>query len=235
MQITEFHNQGQLNRYAASLVAEQIRSKPDCVLGLATGSSPLGTYKELVSLYQHGNLDFSHVITFNLDEYCGINYDNEQSYHFYMKQNLFAKINISSENTHIPDASAPNLDAECLRYEQSIHNAGGIDFQLLGIGHDGHIGFNEPCDHFPIKTHCVDLAASTIHANARFFPSIDQVPTKALTMGIGTIMKARKILLIAFGIDKQEILQQALNGKVTPLVPTSVLQLHSNVTVLYGK
>ncbi|MCD7807584.1 MAG: glucosamine-6-phosphate deaminase [Lachnospiraceae bacterium] len=235
MRTLYFESYDRMSKYAADMIAAQIRQKPDSVLGLATGSSPLGIYRELIGLYESGQLDFSQVTTFNLDEYCGMDYRNEQSYHYYMQENLFSKINVPASNIHLPDAAAADPDAECLSYERSIEQAGGIDLQLLGIGHDGHIGFNEPDSHFPAITHRTMLAEPTIQANRRFFASQDQVPKEALTMGIGTIMKARKILLIAFGADKEEIVRQAFTGPVVPAVPASVLQLHPDVTVLYGK
>lgn len=230
-----FETYDQMSKYAANIIADQIRKKPNSVLGLATGSSPLGIYQELVGLYEKGQIDFSCVKTFNLDEYCGVDYHSEQSYHYYMWEHLFSKINIPKANIHIPDTAADDLTAECHRYEESIEQAGGIDLQLLGIGHDGHIGFNEPDSHFQVVTHCTALAETTIEANKRFFTSRNEVPKEALTMGIGTIMKARTILLIAFGADKQDIMRQACSGPVVPEVPASILQLHPDVTVLYGQ
>ncbi|MCD8069018.1 MAG: glucosamine-6-phosphate deaminase [Lachnospiraceae bacterium] len=235
MKILCFESYDRMSKHAADMIAAQIRQKPDSVLGLATGSSPLGVYRELTTMYENGQLDFSRVTTFNLDECCGIDYHDEQSYHYYMWENLFSKINLPESNIHLPDASAADPDAACLAYERAIEQAGGIDLQLLGIGHDGHIGFNEPDSHFPVMTHRAALAEPTIRANRRFFRSEDEVPKEALTMGIGTIMKAGKILLIAFGADKEDIVRRAFSGPVVPEVPASVLQLHPDVTILFGK
>ena len=206
--------------------------KPDCVLGLATGSSPLGTYRQLIEWYKKGDLDFSEVKSVNLDEYKGLPKDNDQSYYYFMHQNFFKDININPENTHIPNGMEPDSEKECSRYNQVISDLGGIDLQLLGLGHNGHIGFNEPDTAFAKMTHCVDLAPSTIEANKRFFASADDVPRQAYTMGIKTIMQARKILLIVSGEDKAQILYDVLNGPITPHVPASILQLHSDVTVV---
>ncbi len=216
---------------AASMIGAQVLLKPDCVLGLATGSSPIGTYQTLVENYRKGILDFSRVRTVNLDEYCGLTGDNPNSYRYFMNDNLFDHVNIDKANTHVPNGAAEDLEAEAVRYEQFIESIGGADLQLLGIGHNGHIGFNEPDDCFPPKVHTVALTESTINANARLFERREDVPTQAITMGIGTIMKANKILLIA-GADKKDIVEKALFGPVTPQVPASVLQLHRDVTVI---
>ena len=208
--------------------------KPDCVLGLATGSTPIGTYKQLIEWYNNGDLDFAEVKTANLDEYKGLTRDNDQSYYYFMHENLFKHVNIKEENTNIPDGTEPDVAKECARYEKVVHELGGVDLQLLGIGHNGHIGFNEPTDHFPTAVHTVALTESTINANARLFERREDVPTQAITMGIGTIMKADKILLIA-GADKKAIVEKAFYGPVTPEVPASVLQLHKNVTVILSE
>ena len=221
-----------LSRKAANIISAQVIMKPDCVLGLATGSSPLGTYRQLIEWYKKGDLDFSEVKSVNLDEYKGLPKDNDQSYYYFMHQNFFKDININPENTHIPNGMEPDSEKECSRYNQVISDLGGIDLQLLGLGHNGHIGFNEPDTAFAKMTHCVDLAPSTIEANKRFFPSADDVPRQAYTMGIKTIMQARKILLIVSGGDKAQILYDVLNGPITPHVPASILQLHSDVTVV---
>lgn len=184
-----------LSRKAANIISAQVIMKPDCVLGLATGSSPLGTYRQLIEWYKKGDLDFSEVKSVNLDEYKGLPKDNDQSYYYFMHQNFFKDININPENTHIPNGMEPDSEKECSRYNQVISDLGGIDLQLLGLGHNGHIGFNEPDTAFAKMTHCVDLAPSTIEANKRFFASADDVPRQAYTMGIKTIMQARKILL----------------------------------------
>ena len=221
-----------LSRKAANIISAQVIMKPDCVLGLATGSSPLGTYRQLIEWYKKGDLDFSEVKSVNLDEYKGLPKDNDQSYYYFMHQNFFKDININPENTHIPNGMEPDSEKECSRYNQVISDLGGIDLQLLGLGHNGHIGFNEPDTAFAKMTHCVDLAPSTIEANKRFFASADDVPRQAYTMGIKTIMQARKILLIVSGEDKAQILYDVLNGPITPHVPASILQLHSDMTVV---
>ena len=221
-----------MSRKAANIISAQIILKPDCVLGLATGSTPIGTYQQLIARYQEGDLDFSQVRTANLDEYRGLTRDNDQSYYYFMYHNLFKEVNIDMANTNIPDGTNPDSAAEAARYDQVIRDLGGVDLQLLGMGHNGHIGFNEPGDAFDKGTHCVDLQPSTIEANKRFFASIDDVPKQAYTMGIQTIMSARKILLLVSGAEKAEILHKALCGPITPHVPASVLQLHNNVTVV---
>lgn len=227
---TEDYNE--MSRKAANIIAAQVISKPDCVLGLATGSTPIGTYKRLVEMYDAGDLDFSAVKTANLDEYKGLTRDNDQSYYYFMHDNLFNHVNIDPTNTNIPDGTKEDADKECAAYEELIKSLGGVDLQLLGLGHNGHIGFNEPADDFPVATHCVDLQESTIEANKRFFASIDDVPRKAYTMGIGTIMNADKILILVSGEDKADIVAKAFFGPVTPQVPASVLQLHKNVTLI---
>ncbi|HIT43007.1 MAG TPA: glucosamine-6-phosphate deaminase [Candidatus Caccovicinus merdipullorum] len=221
-----------MSRKAANIISAQIILKPDCVLGLATGSTPIGTYQQLIARYQEGDLDFSQVRTANLDEYRGLTRDNDQSYYYFMYHNLFKEVNIDMANTNIPDGTNPDSAAEAARYDQVIRDLGGVDLQLLGMGHNGHIGFNEPSDAFDKGTHCVDLQPSTIEANKRFFASIDDVPKQAYTMGIQTIMSARKILLLVSGAEKAEILHKALCGPITPHVPASVLQLHNDVTVV---
>ena len=221
-----------MSRKAANIISAQIILKPDCVLGLATGSTPIGTYQQLIARYQEGDLDFSQVRTANLDEYRGLTRDNDQSYYYFMYHNLFKEVNIDMANTNITDGTNPDSAAEAARYDQVIRDLGGVDLQLLGMGHNGHIGFNEPGDAFDKGTHCVDLQPSTIEANKRFFASIDDVPKQAYTMGIQTIMSARKILLLVSGAEKAEILHKALCGPITPHVPASVLQLHNDVTVV---
>lgn len=234
MRIIETESYEKMSALAAGIIGAQVLLKPDCVLGLATGSSPIGTYKELVKSCEAGILDFSKVRTVNLDEYCGLKPDDPQSYRYFMEQNLFQHVNIKPENTHLPNGLCEDIDTESAQYEDLIDSLGGVDLQLLGIGHNGHIGFNEPTDCFPRYVHRVDLTESTIKANSRLFDKIEDVPTKAITMGIGTIMKAARILLIA-GEDKKEIIQKALFGPVTPMVPASVLQLHRDVTVITCK
>ncbi|MCI8601683.1 MAG: glucosamine-6-phosphate deaminase [Oscillospiraceae bacterium] len=215
----------------ARLFAAQITLKPASVLGLATGSTPVGMYAELVTKYKEGRLDFSAVRTVNLDEYVGLTGDNDQSYRYFMNHNLFDLVNIDKANTHVPNGMAADPAAECAAYDQVVESMGGVDIQLLGIGNNGHIGFNEPCGHFPVDTHLVDLTESTITANARFFATMDEVPRQALTMGIGTIMKAKKVVLMASGKAKAQIIRDTMFGPVTPNVPASVLQLHPDALV----
>ena len=217
---------------AADIFAAEIHHNPACVLGLATGSTPVGLYQALIRRYQEGALDFSKVQTFNLDEYCGLAGDHPQSYRYFMQKNLFDHVNIPPEHTHIPSGIAVDPEQECRRYDALIESCGGIDIQLLGIGHNGHIGFNEPDDHFPVGSHLTRLAESTIQANSRFFASESEVPTHAITMGAGSILKAKKILLMASGEGKAEILCRSMTGPVTPFVPASVLQLHRDVVIL---
>lgn len=232
MKIYKAKDYDDLSRKAANIISAQVIMKPDCVLGLATGSSPIGTYKQLIEWYQKGDLDFSQVKSVNLDEYKGLTRDNDQSYYYFMYNNLFKDINIDMANTNVPDGTEPDSDKECSRYEEVVASMGGVDLQLLGLGHNGHIGFNEPAEDFPKATHCVDLAPSTIEANKRFFESIDDVPKQAYTMGIGTIMNARKILMIVSGADKAQILHDVVCGPITPKVPASILQLHKDVVIV---
>lgn len=232
MRIIKARDYEDVSRKAANIIFSVMTEKPDCVMGLATGSSPLGIYKELVRHYQEGDLDFSRVTTVNLDEYRGLDREDPQSYAYYMRENFFSKVNIRLEKTFLPDGTQEDRQKACEEYDQILSQAGQQDIQLLGIGHDGHIGFNEPADHFPKGTHCVDLAESTIEANARFFESQDQVPTQAYTMGIQSIMSAKRILMVANGKEKARILKQAFQGPVTPQVPASILQLHPQVILV---
>lgn len=224
----------ELSRKAAAIIAVQIVSKPNCVLGLATGSSPVGTYKQLIKWYEKGDLDFSEVSSINLDEYTGLDGENDQSYRYFMNDNLFDHVNIDKSKTFVPNGKASDIQKECAEYDARI-NEMGIDIQLLGIGLDGHIGFNEPDTCFTKETHQVTLDESTIVANARFFESIDDVPKTAVTMGMGGIMSAKKVLLIANGQNKKEIVNKAFFGPITPEVPASILQLHPDVTVIYSE
>ena len=201
-----------MSRKAANIVSAQVIMKPNCVLGLATGSTPIGLYKQLVEWYNKGDLDFSEVMTVNLDEYKGLSRDNDQSYYYFMHQNLFDHVNIPAENTHLPNGMEPDSQKECQEYTDLIQSLGGVDLQLLGIGHNGHIGFNEPGEAFDKQVHCVNLTQSTIEANKRFFASADDVPKQAYTMGIKTIMQAKKILIVASGEDKAEIVRDAFFG-----------------------
>ncbi|MCH3987679.1 MAG: glucosamine-6-phosphate deaminase [Lachnospiraceae bacterium] len=224
-----------LSRKAANIISAQVIMKPDCVLGLATGSSPIGAYKQLVEWYEKGDLDFSEVRTVNLDEYKGLTGDNKESYRYFMNTNLFDHVNIDKANTNVPNGMAKNVEAECRRYNELIRSLGGIDLQLLGIGRNGHIGFNEPEEAFEKETHVVALTQSTIDANSRLFDDPDDVPRYALTMGIKSIMQARRVLLIASGEDKADAIHKSLFGPVTPQVPASILQMHNNLTVVADK
>lgn len=217
---------------AARIIAGQLTLIPRSVLGLATGGTPLGTYQQLVDYHRRHQLDFAQATTFNLDEYVGVAEDNPHSYHAYMFTNLFNAINIHRKNIHIPNGMAADLERECAAYEQAIENAGGIDLQLLGIGNNGHIGFNEPDISFEATTHMVKLDEQTIQANARFFNRPEDVPQYAISMGIKTIMRARTILLLANGSGKANVIEQALFGEISPRVPASILQLHPNVIVV---
>ena len=225
-------NPEQMGVEAANLFETMIQTKPACVIGLATGSTPLPLYRELIKREAAGKIDFSRVRSANLDEYKGLAPDHPQSYRKFMQDNLFDHISIKPENTIVPDGLAEDADAMCAAYEAQIENWGGIDLQLLGIGHDGHIGFNEPGDVFPIMTHQETLTEMTIDANKRFFDSIDDVPRYAYTMGIGTIMSAKKIVMVVIGADKREILKKTFWGPVTPEVPSSILQFHPDVTLV---
>ena len=232
MRIYKAKDYEEMSRKAAGIVSAQIIMKPDCVLGLATGSTPVGLYKQLIEWYRNGDLDFSGVRTVNLDEYKGISRENDQSYYYFMHQNLFDHVNIPAGNTHLPDGMEPDSEKECRRYEELIQSMGSVDLQLLGIGHNGHIGFNEPADAFDKLVHCVNLTQSTIEANKRFFASAEEVPRQAYTMGIQTIMRSKKILIIANGEGKAGIVRDAFFGPITPMVPASVLQLHNDVTLV---
>jgi len=220
------------SRKAANILSAQVILKPDCVLGLATGSSPVGIYQQLSKWQQQGDLDFSEVRTVNLDEYVGLAADHPQSYARFMRENFFDHINILPENTNIPNGLNPDAALECKRYDNLIRSLGGVDLQLLGIGANGHIGFNEPCDTFVTGTHCVDLTESTIDANARFFDSKDDVPRQAFTMGIMDIMQAKKVVMIVTGANKAQAVLDAFCGPVTPKVPASIMQLHPDFTLV---
>lgn len=232
MNIIQAKDYVDLSRKAANIISAQVVLKKNSVLGLATGSSPVGTYNQLIDWYNKGDIDFSNATSINLDEYIGLDENNDQSYRYFMNHNLFNHINICLKNTHLPSGTATDMNAECIRYEKLIQIVGGIDLQLLGIGHNGHIGFNEPGEAFEKITHIVELGASTIQANARYFSSIHEVPKQAITMGMKSIMQAKKILLIASGADKKDIIEKALYGPITPNVPASILQLHPDLTVI---
>lgn len=232
MVIYKTKNYTDMSRKAANIISAQVIMKPDCVLGLATGSSPLGTYKQLIDWYQTGDLDFSKVSSVNLDEYRGLSPEHEQSYRYFMNTNFFDHINIDKSRTFVPDGLTSDVERFCKDYDRLIEEVGGVDLQLLGLGHNGHIGFNEPSDAFPRNTHCVDLTPSTIDANKRFFDSEEDVPRQALTMGIRNIMMAKKIVVVVSGEDKSEALREVVCGPITPKVPGSILQLHPDVTII---
>lgn len=221
-----------MSRKAANILSAHVILKPTSVLGLATGSTPIGMYKQLIDWYNKGDVDFSQVHTVNLDEYLGLAPTHDQSYRYFMQTNFFDHINVKPENTNVPNGLAADPEAECARYNQVIADLGGIDIQVLGMGHNGHIGFNEPEEAFELETHVVDLTDTTIDANARFFASRDDVPRQALTMGIKSIMQARHILVVVSGADKADIVKTAFFGPVTPKVPASILQMHPNVSLV---
>lgn len=221
-----------VSRKAANIISAQVILKPDCVLGLATGSSPVGTYQQLIKWYEKGDLDFSHVRTVNLDEYVGLSVIHPQSYAYFMRHNLFDHVNINTANTNIPNGMDPNEERECKRYDQVIRGLGGVDLQLLGLGPNGHIGFNEPGDEFVKGTHRVELTNITVKANARFFESEDQVPRSAYTMGILDIIQAERVVMVANGENKAQAVKDAFFGPVTPQVPASILQLHKDFTLV---
>lgn len=232
MNVRVYKDADAIGAAAASLFAAQVIAKPNTVLGLATGSTPIPTYRKMAELYKEGAVDYSAVTTYNLDEYVGLDHDHDQSYYYFMHDNLFKYINIPEEQIHVLSGTAADPAAECAEYDAAIDAAGGIDLQILGIGRNGHIAFNEPADVFPPKTHVVNLTESTIDANKRFFASADDVPRQALTMGIGSIMKAKSILIIATGADKAEAVKAMIKGDIDPRCPASVLQLHPQVTVM---
>lgn len=232
MKVIKASDYNEMSKIAANIIAAQIILKPNSVLGFATGSSPVGTYKELVRKNQEGEIDFSEITTVNLDEYKGLAKEHDQSYDYFMNENLFSKVNIDRANTFLPNGLAEDPEAECKRYDKLIEDLGGVDLQLLGFGHNAHIGFNEPSDHFEKGTNCVTLTERTIEANKRFFASADDVPRQAYTMGIGTIMAAKKIVLVVAGEDKADAVKNSVEGPITPMVPGSILQLHPDVTIV---
>lgn len=235
MRIIVCENYQSLSKKAAQIIASQMILEPKSVLGLATGSTPIDMYKNLIRMYEEGLIDFSKTTTFNLDEYYRLPINNDQSYHYFMDKNLFNHININRNNIHIPNGMANDIEAECISYDKMIDCVGGVDIQVLGIGNNCHIGFNEPTMHFNKRTHVVTLDESTRQSNARFFDSIEDVPTKAITMGIGTIFKSKKILLLASGKNKAKAIYNTVHGKVTPEVPSSILQFHKDVIIILDK
>jgi len=232
MKVITVKNYHEISIKAAQLVADQITNKKNSVLGLATGQTPIGMYQELINMFKRGEIDFSDVITFNLDEYYGLSPAHPQSYHYFMWDTFFQYINIKKENIHLLNGVTENIDGECQHYEYLIQKNGGIDLQILGIGDNGHLGFNEPAIGLHSKTHLVNLSEETIRANSQYFNNIQEVPKQALTMGIGTIIKAQKIILLASGRKKSHVIERTINGPVSTEVPATVLQLHNNVTVL---
>ena len=235
MNIHIFNDANQVGLAAANIFSGQILQKPNSVLGLATGSSPIDTYKHLISFYEEGALDFSNLTTFNLDEYVAIPHDHPASYHDFMDKNLFDFVNINKNQVHVPNGNAKKLEDVCANYDKAIDSAGGIDLQLLGIGGNAHIGFNEPDTFFTYGCHVVDLAPSTIDANKRFFDNENQVPRQAVSLGIGSIMKAKKIVLIATGKSKAQAIADTLNNNIDPQIPATILRVHPNVTFLLDK
>lgn len=221
-----------MSKKSAEILAEVVNEKPEAVLGLATGGTPVSMYRNLIDMNKEGKIDFSKVTSVNLDEYKGLSGDHDQSYRYFMNNNLFNHINIDKKNTYVPNGLAEDIEKECGEYDKRIENLGGIDLQLLGIGNNGHIGFNEPDDFLHMSTHLTGLTEGTIEANARFFDKKEDVPTEAITMGLGGIMKAKKILLIASGENKAEIISKLVEGKITTQVPATLLQVHPNVTIV---
>ncbi|ERK32485.1 glucosamine-6-phosphate deaminase [Clostridium intestinale] len=232
MKLLVVKNYDEMSKVAAKELAEVISKKPESILGLATGGTPVGMYKELIDMHKNEELDFSKVTTVNLDEYVGLSGEHDQSYRYFMDSNLFNHVNIRKEYTYVPNGLAEDMHQECVNYDKRIEELGGIDVQVLGIGSNGHIGFNEPSDTLSLGTHVTDLAESTIEANSRYFASKEEVPTKALTMGLGAIMKAKKILLMVSGESKAEIMDKVVNGKITTQVPASFLQMHKDVVLI---
>lgn len=222
----------ELSKFAALEVKNILEDNPNCTLGLATGSTPLGLYKELIKLYNLGEINFSSVTTFNLDEYRGLNEEDEQSYKYFMNDNLFNHINIDKNNTFIPNGIAEDVERECENYEKLIGEKGGIDLQVLGIGMNGHIGFNEPNQELYLNTHLETLTEETLNSNSIFFTNKEKMPTEALTMGIGSIMKAKKIILLISGKNKAEVVKKLVSGKITTDFPASILQVHNDCTVI---
>lgn len=232
MRIIRTRDYQQMSRSAANIISAQVILKPDSVLGLATGSSPLGAYAQLIRWYHKGDVDFSRVRTVNLDEYIGLGFERKESYCRFMHENFFSEINVLPENTHIPNGCAEDLDAECQRYDSILAGLGGIDLQLLGLGCNGHIGFNEPSDVFAKGTHVVTLSNSTLHANRRFFDRIEDAPHRAITMGIFDIIQAKRVLMVASGKEKAQAVKDAFFGPITPRVPASILQFHKDFTLV---
>lgn len=234
MQVKCFDHPAELDQYAAQLFAAALKEKPEATLGLATGSTPIGIYEKMIAMYEQGEISFKYATTFNLDEYVGLSPNHEQSYAHFMSRHLFSHIDLPAYKAHLPKGTVTDLEAECVNYDRMLQEQ-PVDIQLLGLGHNGHIGFNEPDEELHGGTHIVELEQETREANARFFSSIEDVPTKAITMGVGSILKAESILLVVKGADKAAIVKQALQGPITTEVPASLLQTHKNVTVLVDR
>lgn len=232
MKVLIVKNYEEMSKKAAEFMAEIVNEKPEAILGLATGGTPVGMYKELIEMNKAGKVDFSKVTTVNLDEYVGLAGDHEQSYRYFMNTNLFNHINVNKDKTFVPNGLAENIEEECKKYDERIKELGGIDLQLLGLGGNGHIAFNEPDNHLVVGSHLTGLTQDTIDANSRFFESADEVPKTAVTMGLGGIMQAKKILLIASGEGKADAVEAMMNGKITTDCPASMLQMHRDVTII---
>jgi len=235
MNVVIVRNYHELSVQATQLVADQITNKKNTVLGLASGQTPIGMYQELINMFKRGKIDFSEVVTFNLDEYYGLAPEHPQSYYYYMWNTLFKHINIKKENIYLLNGMPENIKQECNQYEYLIQKNGGIDLQILGIGDNGHLGFNEPAIGLNSKTHLVTLSEETIQANSHYFNNIQEIPKQAITMGIGTIMKAKKIVLLASGRKKSHTIEKTINGPVSTEVPATILQLHPDVKLLIDK
>lgn len=235
MKLIKVNSYAEMSKLAADMIIEKVQSSSRFTLGLATGATPIGTYEKLIEAHKHSGVSYQHVQTFNLDEYVGLAGSHPESYHYFMEQHLFKHIDIPRQNIHLLDGMAPDLEAECAHYEQLIQEAGGIDLQLLGIGVNGHIGFNEPFTPFDSKTHVTQLTKETKEANARYFGSPELVPSKAMTMGIGTIMQSKSIILLISGTNKAEILAKLLQSEVTEAIPASILKTHPQVTLIADK
>lgn len=235
MKIIVTENYGEMSKEGAKIITKLLKEKPDCILGLATGSTPVGMYEELIRLNKAGEISFKGVTTFNLDEYYPLSPDHDQSYRYFMNKNLFDHVDIDKARTHVPNGLAKNPEEEGKAYDKAIDEAGGIDLQVLGVGQNGHIGFNEPEEELYVGTHLTGLTESTIEANARFFASKDDVPTKAVTMGMGSIMKARKIIVLASGKNKHFVVSKMLDGRITTSVPATLLKLHGDVILVCDK
>jgi len=235
MEVIIKENYEELSKFAASIVCEQINNKPNSTIGLATGSTPLGTYKELIKLYEENKVDFSEVVSFNLDEYVGLEPDHSQSYRYFMKYNFFDHINIKSENYFLPDGMSKDISESCREYENKIKESGGIDLQILGIGANGHIAFNEPGSSLGSRTRVKTLTEKTIKDNSRFFENIDDVPRYAITMGIGTIMESRSIILLATGENKADAIAKTIEGPITAMVPATIVQLHQKAIIIIDR